>query len=145
METMGVRGFTLIELVVVLSLLSILAALALPRFADVSGEARTAALQEQARNLVSNNSLNVAACRAGSPECIEFGVTGFDPGVCQESIRLLLPEAGTRFEATTYSSSIPQAQWPSLPGPDEALFWITRTVPVPFPQTVPCTLRFAEA
>jgi prepilin-type N-terminal cleavage/methylation domain-containing protein len=130
---MGVRGFTLIELVVVLSLVSILA------------EARTAALHDQARNLVSNNSLNVAACRAGSPECIEFGVTGFDPGVCQESIRLLLPEAGTRFEATTYSSSIPQAQWPSLPGPDEALFWITRTVPVPFPQTVPCTLRFADA
>jgi len=136
------RGFTLIELILVLVLLGLLSALALPRFADLADEARRAALDEQARNLISNNNINAAACRVDAPGCIEFGVTGFNPGVCQESIRLLLPEAGERFAATTFASSIPKNQWQDLPGPDEALFWVTRTVEVPFPQDVPCTLRW---
>ena len=138
------RGFTLIELILVLVLLGLLASIALPRFVDLSDEARMAALQEQARNLISNNNINAAACRVDAAGCIEFGVTGFNPGVCQESIRLLLPEAGDRFAATTHSSSIPKSQWQNLPGPDEVLFWVTRTVEVPFPQDVPCTLRFRD-
>jgi hypothetical protein len=131
-------------LIVVLVLLGLLASIALPRFVDLSDEAKMAALKEQARNLISNNNINAAACRVDSAGCIEFGVTGFNPGVCQESIRLLLPEAGDRFAATTFASSMPKSQWQNLPGPDEGLFWVTRTVEVPFPQDVPCTLRFRD-
>lgn len=51
------KGFTLIELVVVILVLGIMAAIALPRFVEVAPEARIAALESLRGSLLSGASL----------------------------------------------------------------------------------------
>lgn len=65
------RGFTLIELVLVVLILALLGAVALPRLVDLGGSARVAAVESLAANLRSTATLLRAACmvQSGSGAC----------------------------------------------------------------------------
>ena len=59
------QGFTMIELIMVIVILGVLSAFALPRFADLGGDARKAALQGAAGSIRSAMGIARAAAFAG--------------------------------------------------------------------------------
>lgn len=67
MRTAMQAGFTLIELVVVIVVLGILAAIAVPQFIDVSGQARTAVAQSACGAIQSQAVLHFASNRTSTP------------------------------------------------------------------------------
>jgi len=94
MRKMVQAGFTLIELVVVIVILGILAAVAVPQFVDIAGSARQAVADSGCGAVQSQAVIYYASTRAAVPSIsITTGVNAASTGVT-------ITNAGCTFTAT---------------------------------------------
>ena len=101
------KGFTLIELVVVIVILGILAAVALPKFIDLTNEALDASTAGVAGAISSSSAINYGAFVANSAKSGVVAITGANVCVNATLNSILTPNnlLGTATNGTTYAAA----------------------------------------